>query len=173
MMLSVIPVLNISFAYAVTLNPPAPSRGHYLRIITVKKLAFVLLIAACSTQAASFSDKVNALKSAHPVPAASEAPHPADRQAVSLHRINVQERDAALTELYRAMKVTHASAKDRRQMIQAGERATGYAVDTDECVTASRLAAAALVADNPTLDGGATANFFNWACRARISRGAL
>lgn len=139
----------------------------------MKKLALVLLLAACSAQATSFSDKVNALKTAHPVPVTSEAPHPADRQAVSLHRINVQERDAALTELYRAMKVTHVTAKDRRQMIQAGERATSQAVDTDECVTLSRLAAAALMADNPQLDGDATANFFNWSCRARISRGAL
>lgn len=112
--------------------------------------------------------------------AVAEPPHPADRASVSEHRAsvsehraNVQYRDEALTNLYRAMHVTHPTAKDRRQMIQAGEKATAQAVDYGECAMLSRLAAAALVADNPTLDGDATAEFFGWACRARISRGAL
>lgn len=105
--------------------------------------------------------------------AVAEPPHPADRASVSEHRANVQYRDEALTNLYRAMHVTHPTAKDRRQMIQAGEKATAQAVDYGECAMLSRLAAAALVADNPTLDGDATAEFFGWACRARISRSAL
>lgn len=141
----------------------------------MKKLILsVLLVASFGANAENFSDKVASLKSAHPVAVkAAEPPHPADNYAVNEHRANVQYRDEALTDLYRAMHVTHPSAKDRRQMVMAGEQATAQAVDYGECATASRLAAAALVSDNPMLDESATANFFNWACRARISRGAL
>lgn len=131
----------------------------------MKKLAIITLIAIAFSSAAS--DRVSILS------AATSNAHPADRQVVSTHRINVQERDAALMTLYRVMKVTHVTEKDRRQMLKAGEAATAQATDTASCAVAARIAANALTADNPMLDSTATINFFDWSCRTRLSREAL